>query len=142
MSAEGKKIAVGVFCADWRLHQEGVHINNQVKKLLGVDGVDVIAIPGPDGVCALEQYDIERGLLKKWLELLIGAHKPVALAFVAHYNCAGHPVSGEEHDAHSQQMMEYYAQELDFKGDMVAYCAVNKSDSDWELKEIARINKQ
>lgn len=139
MTAEGKKIAVGVFCADWRLHQEGVHVNNAVKKHLGVDGVDVIAIPGPDGVCAIEQYDIERGLLAKWLKLLVGAHKPVAIAFIAHYNCAGHPVNDTEHDQHAEEMMQYYKKELGFKGDLVALCATYKSDTEWPLKEVGRI---
>lgn len=71
MSKESNKIAIGVFCADWRLHQEGVHVNNQIRKLLDVDGVDVIAVPGPDGVCAVEQYAIERELLKNGFNCLL-----------------------------------------------------------------------
>ena len=139
MSAEGKKIAVGVFCADWRLHQEGVHINNAVRKYLGVDGVDVIAIPGPDGVCAVEAYEAERDMLEKWLRLLVGAHKPVAIAFVSHYNCAGHPVDDQSHDEHTKKMMEDYKVRLGFKGEMIALCATYEADHEWPLKEIDRI---
>ena len=134
-----KKLAVGVFCADWRLHQEGVHINNQVCKTLGVDGVDVIAIPGPDKVCTVDDYAIERDTLAKWLDLLIGAHKPVAIAFVAHYNCAGHPVEPEQHDHDIEKMLRWYKDTLDFKGEMVAFCATYENDKSWPLKEIARI---
>lgn len=139
MSAQGKKLAIGVFCADWRLHQEGVHINNAVCKALGVDGVDVIAIPGPDKVCAVDDYVLERDQLVKWLDLLVDAHKSVAIAFVAHYNCAGHPVEDEQHDKDVEQMLHWYKETLDFPGEMVAYCATRKTDTDWPLKEIARI---
>lgn len=139
MSAEGKRLAIGVFCADWRLHQEGVHINNAVCKALGVDGVDVIAIPGPDRVCAVDDYAVERDQLAKWLDLLVGAHHPVAIAFVAHYNCAGHPVDDEQHDRDIETMLREYKELLEFDGEMVAYCATRKSDTDWPLKEIARL---
>lgn len=74
--------------------------------------------------------------------MLIDAHNPVAIAFVAHYNCAGHPVSETEHDEHSQQMMEFFSEELNFKGYMVAYCATYKSDIDWPLKEVARVEAE
>ncbi len=136
---EQKKLAIGVFCADWRLHQEGVHINDKVCKLLDVDGVDVIAIPGPDKVCAVEEYAIERDMLVKWLDLLVGAHHPVAIAFVAHYNCAGHPVTPEQHDQDVEAMLHWYKETLDFQGDMVALSATYENDKSWPLKEIARI---
>lgn len=134
-----KRIAIGVFCADWRLHQEGVHINNVLCKNLGVDGVDVISIPGPDKICAFEEYAIEKELLAKWLDLLIDAHKPVAIAFIAHYNCAGHPVEDEQHDKDVERMLRGFKEILDFDGDMVAFCATYKDDANWPLKEIARV---
>jgi len=139
MSVEGKKIAVGVFCADWRLHQDSVHLNKAVKDHLGVDGVDVIAIPGPDSVCAPVGFEAERELLTKWLKLLIGAHKPVAVAFIAHYNCAGHPVEDHEHDADVEKMMREFKTALGFEGEMVSLCATYVRDDAWPLKEIARI---
>ena len=127
------------FFADWRLHQEGVHINNAVKKHLGVDGVDVIALPGPDGLCVKSEFETERDVLLRWLKVLIGAHKPVALAFVAHYNCAGHPVPYAQHDEDIATTMRHYKESLNFKGDMVALCATYENDKEWPLKEIARI---
>lgn len=139
MSAEGKKIAVGVFCSDWRLHQEGVHINNAVAKYLGVDGVDVIALPGPDGVCVVDSRQVEQGIVADWLKVLVGAHKPVALVFMPHYNCAGHPVSDEEHDKGAQEMLEYYQKATGFTGEYVALNAVFHDDTNWTIKEIARI---
>ena len=142
MSSEGKKIAVGVFCADWRLHQEGVHINNAVRKHLNVDAVDVIAVPGPDGICAVEARASERDILSGWLKILIGAHKPVALAFISHYNCAGHPVDNASHDTDTKLMMEYYKKALGFSGEMVALAATYENDASWPLKEIARISKE
>lgn len=138
MSAGGKKIAVGVFCSDWRLHQEGVHINNAVFQYLGVDGVDMLAVPGPDGILAPERAT-EKEVLVKNIQVLIGAHKPITIVFVAHYNCAGHAVPDEQHDRGIKTMMEEYKKLLTFDGEMVALCATHQSDTHWPLKEIARM---
>lgn len=136
--AAGKKLAVGVFCVDWRLHQKSVNIVEKVREHLGVETMDVIAIPGPDGVCnAGREAEVE--LLKDWLKLLIGAHHPSTIAFVGHYQCAGNPVDNEAHDRDVKRTMEHFKEETKFEGHMMALSATYMSDTEWGLKEIARI---
>ena len=141
MSAEGKKYAVAVVCADGRLHQDSVHFNESIRKHLGVDLVDVLAVAGPDGVTKPGREG-EKDALVKNLQVLIGAHKPVALAFVAHQACAGNPVSDEEHEVDVKKMLDTLKSSLDFSGEMVALVAQHESDTSWPLKEVARIMKQ
>lgn len=136
MSAD-KKLAIGLFCSDWRLHQGGVRVSEAVKDLLQVDGVDLIVMPGPDGLAAGSEG--ERAAMVSWFKVLIDAHKPTALAFVAHYTCAGHPVADAEHDRDIEATMRAFKEALGYAGEMVALCATHESDESWPLKEIARI---
>ena len=138
MSTESKKIAVGVFCADWRLHQDSVQIENKVKELLAVDAVDVLATAGPEGVVKNPSRAIEKEALANNIKVLIGAHKPVALAFVAHQQCAGHPVSDEQHEADVAAMVQEYKDTLDFNGEIVGLVATYTNDNEWGLKEVVR----
>jgi hypothetical protein len=108
MSATGKKIAIGVFCADWRLHQEHVQIVTKVRDHLGVDAVDMLVTAGPEGVVKNPARAGERETLKDNLNLLIGAHHPTTVAFIAHQRCAGHPVSDEQHEADIAETMRMY----------------------------------
>lgn len=138
MSAEVKKYAVAVVCADGRLHQDSVHINESIRKYLDVDLVDILALAGPDGVTKPGREG-EKDTFIKNLQVLIGAHKPVALAFVAHQACAGNPVSDEEHEVDVKNMLESLKPELGFSGDIVALVALHESDTLWPLKEVARV---
>lgn len=140
MSAEGKKIAVGVFCADWRLHQPHVQVVTRVREHLGVEAVDMLVVAGPEGVIKAPARAGEVEALKNNIQVLMGAHNPVALAFVAHEKCAGHPVTNEQHAADVAQMADQYKKLTGFKGDVVALVATYTSDDEWGLVEVARIS--
>jgi hypothetical protein len=140
MSASGKKIAIGVFCADWRLHQPHVQIVTQLRDHLGVDVVDMLVTAGPEGVVKNSARAGEKEALKNNLTLLIGAHAPVAVAFIGHQKCAGHPVSDEAHEADVAEMMREYKELTGFLGEMAALVATYTTDDEWNLKEVARIS--
>src|SRR5438477_5093032 len=95
---ENKKMGLALVCADGRLQQDCVHYNKQLQEALGVDLVDIVALPGPDGLFK-KGREIERKATTSWLKLLINAHHPVAIAIVGHYQCAGNPESDAEHDS-------------------------------------------
>jgi hypothetical protein len=137
MSAEEKKYAVAVVCADGRLHQDEVHFNAALKEHLGVDLVDVLAVAGPDGITKSGREG-EATALAKNIQVLIGAHHPISVAFVGHYNCAGNPAEDEQHDADVQTTMAQFKDMLSFDGEMVALSAQHESDTSWPLKEVAR----
>lgn len=134
MTADGKKVGIAIMCVDWRLHQKEVRAAEKVRDALGVDVVDVVAFPGPDGILR-DGHEAERPVLLSWLELLIGAHKPVSIAMVGHYNCAANACDDAKHDGDAHAMADYLKRETKFEN-IKAFSAVRNSDTDWELKEV------
>src|ERR1051326_9104424 len=98
MEAQHKKMGLALVCADGRLQQECVHYNKQLAEALGVDLVDIVALPGPDGLFKKGREGDRKTAISS-LKLLIDAHHPTAVAVVGHYQCAGNPESDSEHDA-------------------------------------------
>jgi hypothetical protein len=131
-----RKIAVGLMCADWRLHRKTVAFNSRIARALRVHGVDVIAVPGPDGLLKPEREAEWKTALAQ-IQLLIGAHNPQALAVVAHQRCAGHPVSDGVHDVDVATTAKTLKEATGFAGPSVALVATYASDSNWGLKRIA-----
>ncbi len=130
-----KKLAVALVCADWRLHQHKVEMNRRLAKLLGVHGVDLVAVPGPDGLTKPErgaEWQTAAGQIK----LLIGAHAPQVLVVVAHQRCAGHPVSDAEHEADVLATAKALKAETGFAGPVRAMLMVYGSDTMWDFKPI------
>ena len=131
-----RKLAIALTCADWRLHQRKVDFNARLAKRLGVTGIDLIAVPGPDGL-------IKPGRDSEWqtavaqIKLLIGAHAPQVVCVVAHQRCAGHPVSDREHDAHVVATAEALKKATGFAGSVRAIVLVYHSDTSWDLKDVA-----
>ncbi len=123
-------------CADWRLHHRRVDLNRRLAKSLRVDGVDLIAVPGPDGLIISPQRRSEWEAATAQIRLLIGAHQPVALVVLAHQRCAGHPVSDPDHDVDVAATARALKTETAFGGPVAAYVAVYHSDSKWGLKQI------
>lgn len=133
-----KKVAVAVVCADWRLHHKKSEFNRQIARTLGVDGVDFIAVPGPDGLLRPERAGEWKPALDQ-VKLLIGAHKPVSLAVVAHQRCAGHPVSDEAHVGDVAKTAEALKTETGFAGPVAAMVAEYRSDLSWNVKTVKQI---
>ncbi len=133
--AEGKKMGLALVCADGRLHQECVHYNGQLAEELGVDVVDVVAVPGPDGLFK-KGREAEHKAAVGWLRLLVRAHHPVAIAVVGHYQCAGNAVSDIEHDGDVAAAAAACKRELGCEGDVMAFSTVWHSDREWSLKRI------
>lgn len=131
-----KKLAVMLTCADWRLHQRKVDLNARVAKILGVDGVDLICVPGPDGLLRSERGG-EWATAISQIKLLIGAHAPQAVIVLGHQRCAGHPVADQDHDYDTPATARALKAETGFSGTIVAALAVYRSDSAWDIKTLA-----
>jgi hypothetical protein len=130
-----KKLAVALVCADWRLHHKRVNLNKRLSRLLGVDGVDTIAVPGPDGL-ALPAREAEWQTAVSQISLLIGAHKPVALVVAAHQRCAGHPVDDGQHRVDVMTAAKALKEATKFPGPVTAVVIVYHSDARWSLEKI------
>jgi hypothetical protein len=131
-----KKLGVALTCADWRLHQHSVDLNARLCKLLGVNGIDLICVPGPDGL-GQPGREAEWQVAVGQIELLIRAHAPVTVVVLAHQRCAGHPVTDGEHDADVAATAEALKAATGFAGPVRAAVAVYHSDTAWDLKQIA-----
>ena len=132
-----KKLAVALVCADWRLHQHKVDMNRRLTKLLDVHGVDLVAVPGPDGLAKPErgaEWQTAVGQIK----LLIRAHAPLVLVVVAHQRCAGHPVSDAEHETDVLATAKALKAETGFAGPVRALLMVYGSDTSWDFKPIGQ----
>jgi hypothetical protein len=129
------KLAVSLVCADWRLHHKRVDLNKRLSKLLKVDGLDVIAVPGPDGLI-LPERAAEWKVAVQQIALLVSVHKPVALTVVAHQRCAGHPVDDGQHNTDVMATAKALKEATKFEGPVVAVVATYHNDANWGLAKI------
>jgi hypothetical protein len=130
-----KKLAVALVCADWRLHHTRSAFNKQLRRVLRVDGVDYVAVPGPDGLKRPEREAEWKTALDQ-VKLLISAHAPVLIAVVAHQRCAGHPVSDEAHLGDVAITAKALKAETGFSGPCQALIAQYHSDFSWKVKPV------
>jgi hypothetical protein len=124
-------------CSDWRLHWRVVDFNSRIGKATGTEQVDLVALPGPDGLlrpARAGEWEAAKGQVK----LLADAHRAAALAVVAHQRCAGHPVSDGDHNQHVQTVAKNLKESLGFSGPVYALVATYKSDRNWDLAEVGR----
>ena len=97
--AEGK-FATSVTCMDGRIQTP---LANWIKENYSVDYVDTITEPGVDKKVA-ESNDLES--IKTKVGISINAHGSGLIVVSGHYDCAGNPVSDDEHIAHIKKGVE------------------------------------
>lgn len=131
------KLAVAVTCSDWRLHQRGVDFNTRIGKAVGCSKVDMVVLPGPDGLLLPTRVGEWQAALGQ-VELLANAHHAAALAVVAHQRCAGHPVDDAQHETDVVNAAKALKGALNFAGPAYALVATYSSDSKWGLKTIGQ----
>jgi carbonic anhydrase len=85
------KFATSISCMDGRIQ---IPINDWIKKKYSVDYVDTITEPGVEKKIT-ESIDVEQ--IKSKAEISIFKHKSDVIIVSGHHDCAGNPVSKEEH---------------------------------------------
>ena len=85
------KFATSVSCMDGRIQ---IPITNWIKENFSVDYVDTITEPGIDKQVA-DNTDLES--IKTKVGISINKHESELIVVSGHYDCAGNPVSNEEH---------------------------------------------
>jgi len=88
--AEGK-FATSVTCMDGRIQ---VPLIDWIKENYSVDYIDTITEPGVDKIVS-ENTSVDT--IKTKVGISINAHKSGLIIVSGHYDCAGNPVSNEEH---------------------------------------------
>jgi hypothetical protein len=136
MRGKPNRFAVVLTCADWRLHHPRARVYRQLSRALGVDGLFMDAVPGPDGLLGSGR-EAEWASVVRWTRLLADTRAPRALAVVAHQNCIAHRVSDGQHESDVSRVAEALKRVVGFAGPMLAFVAVHHSDAKWSLKRIA-----
>jgi hypothetical protein len=85
------KFATSVSCIDGRIQ---IPLTNWIKENFSVDYVDTITEPGIDKQVA-DNTDLESIKIK--VGISINKHESELIVVSGHYDCAGNPVSNEEH---------------------------------------------
>ena len=85
------KFATSVSCMDGRIQ---IPLINWIKENFAVDYVDTITEPGIDKLVA-DNTDLESIKIK--VGISINKHESELIVVSGHYDCAGNPVSNEEH---------------------------------------------
>lgn len=88
--ADGK-FATSISCMDGRIQ---IPLNNWIKEKYSIDYVDTITEPGVEKKID-EDIDLEK--IKSKAEISILKHKSNTVIVSGHHDCAGNPVSKEEH---------------------------------------------
>lgn len=115
--SENHKVAVVMTCMDCRLHRPEAEHYKQLCELLEVDDCYIETEAGPDGA-VLNDTDRCCGAVQN-LVIIKEAKHPDVMAICAHYDCAGHPVSDEEHDRDVLAAAEQLSQEVFGEGGKV-----------------------
>lgn len=85
------KFGTSVSCMDGRIQ---IPLINWIKENFSVDYVDTITEPGIDKQVA-DNTDLES--IKTKVGISINKHESELIVVSGHYDCAGNPVSNEEH---------------------------------------------
>lgn len=87
------KFGTAINCIDGRTQGP---VSDWIKKNHSVDYVDTITEPGSDKVLLGTDHNKIEQIKSKFL-ISINAHKSSLIVIAGHYDCAGNPVSNEEH---------------------------------------------
>jgi carbonic anhydrase len=93
--------ATAINCMDGRVQQPVI---NYLKSAYGVDFVDMITEAGPDGILANEAELSEH--IRKRVAISVEKHGSQVVLIVGHTDCAGNPVSDEEHKEHVKRSVD------------------------------------
>ncbi len=97
--SEGK-FATSISCMDGRIQ---IPLANWIKENHSVDYVDAITEPGVDKKVS---GDSDLDSIKSKVAISINAHKSGLIVVSGHFDCAGNPVSNEEHSSQIKKSVE------------------------------------
>jgi carbonic anhydrase len=92
--------STSISCMDGRIQ---IPLNEWIKRKYSVDYVDTITEPGIEKKI-VEKIDFEQ--IKTKVEISIFKHKSESIIISAHHDCAGNPVSKEEHIAQIKKSID------------------------------------
>ncbi len=108
-------------------------IRKWITEKFNVQHVDVVTQPGVDGV--LVGKDGPRiELIKHMVAISVNAHGSSTIVISGHYDCAGHPVSDEQHIQDIKKAVSVVKSWENMSGKEVIGIWVN---DDWQVEQVA-----
>ena len=95
------KFVTAINCMDGRVQ---LPVINWMMQNLSADYVDMITEPGPDKILA-EGSATAQDLIKARVLISVNKHGSDTILMVSHDDCAGNPVTREEHERQLQQCL-------------------------------------
>jgi hypothetical protein len=86
--------ATAINCMDGRTQ---IPVIEYMKKTCGVDYVDTVTEPGPDGILGDKTNMTLIESIRKRVEISVQKHGSKNVAVIAHHDCAGNPVEPKVH---------------------------------------------
>lgn len=97
------KFGTAINCIDGRTQEPVIDF---IKQRHSVDGVDMITIPGVDGVISSSGNLGAIALIRNAVSISIEKHGSRIIAVVGHFDCAGNPGNREHHYAHIRNAVQ------------------------------------
>jgi len=88
------RFAGAVNCMDGRVQEPVIRY---LKERYGVDYVDMITEPGPDGILAAGNDPAKLSSVEARVRISVTKHRSEVIAVVGHFDCAGNPVAEAAH---------------------------------------------
>jgi hypothetical protein len=124
----GGKFVTAINCMDGRVQ---LPVINWMMQNLSADYVDMITEPGPDKILA-EGSAAAQDSIKARVLISVNKHGSDTVLMVSHDDCAGNPVTREEHEAQLQQcVIKIRSWKLPVKKVLGAWI-----DSTWKIEVI------
>ena len=115
-------------CMDGRTQ---LPVNEYLRKLLSVDYVDTVTEAGPVRILADENDSLPVESIFNRVDISVNKHKSSFVAIVAHYDCAGNPLSKDKQLIQLKDAMEFL--ERKYPGLKILGLWIN---SDWIVEQV------
>jgi hypothetical protein len=94
------RFGTAINCIDGRTQEPVIDF---MKQKYNIDGVDMVTLPGVDGVISNRENSDEIALIRNAVSISIEKHRSRIIAVVGHFDCAGNPGNREHHYADVQK---------------------------------------
>jgi hypothetical protein len=133
LNEEGNAMAEGTFatainCMDGRVQ---LPVIQHVRETRGVDYVDIVTEPGPDGILGEKRDKPLIESIRRRVEISVEKHGSRYIAIVAHHDCAGNPVDAKAHLDQAERAVDL-VQSWGFQCEVVPLWV----DEDWKVHVI------
>ena len=123
-----KTFATAINCMDGRVQ---LPVTAFLKRKYGVDYVDMITEPGPNGILAANKDQSIIDSIKKRVGISTTKHGSKYIAIAGHHDCAGNPVDKDTHLAHIRSAIKT-VKSWEVKAEVIGLWV----DDKWKVSEV------